>query len=229
MSPTTKTLIYCLDSLKVEKDTELYRKALELQKNAKEEDTNEWISVMRIIANVYSSYIFSQSQLSDFLTLSAKAIEGKTMSNVIFKMYSDIMENYENFSHSLKSNYPGIIVDVISILERGVDTKGSKVDPINIDRFYQLRKQQATVTEEGREVEKVHKEIGKKRATTTPAAAIHKEKILLLSKNDLVEKLSQITNRDRKELQESLATLQYSDLKKISELCHNYDIWNNSN
>src|SRR5919198_2530227 len=122
MSPTTKTLIYCLDTLKVEKDTELYRKALELQKDAIEEDTNEWISVMKIIANVYSSYIFSQSQLSDFLTLSAKAIEGKTMSNVIFKMYSDIMEN---FSHSLKSNYPGIIVDVISILERGVDTEGS--------------------------------------------------------------------------------------------------------
>jgi hypothetical protein len=28
------TLIYCLDVLKIEKDTELYRKALELQKDA---------------------------------------------------------------------------------------------------------------------------------------------------------------------------------------------------
>jgi hypothetical protein len=221
------TLIYCLDTLKVEKDTELYRKALELQKVAKEEeDTNEWISAMKIIANAYSSYIFSQSQLSDFLTLSAKAIEGKTMSNVIFKMYSDIMENYENFSHSLKSNYPGIIVDVISILERGVDTKGSKVNPINIERYYQLRKQQAITTEAERKKKK-------KAATTTittttgttatAAAAIHKEKILLLPKDDLVEKLSQITNRDTKELEESLARLQYSDLKKISELCQNYN------
>ena len=223
ISLKNSTLIYCLDSLKVEKDNELYRKALELQKVVKEEeDTNEWISSMKIIANVYSSYIFSQSQLSDFLTLSAKAIEGKTMSNVIFKMYSDIMEN---FSHSLKSNYPGIIVDVISILERGVDTTGSKVNPINIERYYQLRKQQAITTEAERKKKK-------KAATTTittttgttatAAAAIHKEKILLLPKDDLVEKLSQITNRDRKELEESLARLQYSDLKKISELCLNY-------
>ena len=69
------TLIYCLDVLKIEKDTELYRKALELQKDAKE-DINEWINAMKIIANAYSSYGFSQSQLSVFLTLSAKAIEG---------------------------------------------------------------------------------------------------------------------------------------------------------
>ena len=70
-----RTLIYCLEVLKIEKDTELYRKALELQKDAKE-DINEWISAMKIIANAYSSYGFSQSQLSDFLTLSAKVIEG---------------------------------------------------------------------------------------------------------------------------------------------------------
>jgi hypothetical protein len=51
--------------------------------------------------------------------------------------------------------------------------------------------------------------------------AIHNEKILL-SKNDLVESLSQITNRETKEIEESLARLQDSDLRKISELCHNY-------
>src|ERR671931_2601710 len=125
MSPS-KTLIYCLDTLRIDKDTELYRKALELQKDAIE-DSNEWISAMKIIANAYysslTSYSFSQSQLSDFLTLSARAIEGKKISNVILKMYRDIMGNY----NSLKSNYPTIIVDVISILNKGADTKGSRV------------------------------------------------------------------------------------------------------
>ena len=53
------TLIYCLDVLKTEKDIELYRKELDLQKDVKE-DTNEWISAMKIIANAYSSYVFSQ-------------------------------------------------------------------------------------------------------------------------------------------------------------------------
>jgi hypothetical protein len=217
------TLIYCLDTLKIEKDTELYRKALEPQKNSKE-DSNEWISVMKIIANAYSSltsYSFSQSQLSDFLTLSAKGIEEKSTSseiikNLIFKMYRDILENYENFSHSLKSNYPGIIVDVISIIDHGMDTKGSRVNPINIEKYYQLRKQQATT-----EVEEEQKEGTAAIPTTTAAAAIHKEKILL-SKKDLIERLFQITNRDRKELDKSLTRLQDSDLKKISELCRNY-------
>jgi hypothetical protein len=224
-----KTLIYCLDTLKIEKNTELYRKALELQKDTKE-DSNEWISAMKIIANAYSllksdsnsdssSYIFSQSQLSDFLTLSAKGIEEKGMGseiikNVIFKIYRDIMENYENFSHSLKSNYLGIIIDVISILHNGVDTKGTRVNPINIEKCYQSRKQQATTTEEEEQKEKTA-------TPTTAAAAVHKEKILLSNK-DLVERLAMITNRERKELEESLARLQYSDLKKISELCRNY-------
>lgn len=146
----------------------------------------------------------------------AKHIEEKSMSsemikNVIFKMYRDIMENYG----SLKSNYPGIIVDVISILHRGVDTKGSKVNPINIERYYQLRKQQATMNE----AERKKKEVATTTANTTTAAtaataAIHKKKILLLSKKELVDRLAQITNRDRKQLEEALARLQYSDLKK---------------
>jgi hypothetical protein len=124
--------------------------------------------------------------LSDFLTLSARAIEGKKISNVILKMYRDIMGDYD----SLKSNYPTIILDVISILHRGVDTKGTRVNPINIEKYYQSRMQQGTMIEEEGE---------EKTATTAAAAtAIHKEKILPLSKKDLLESLSQITNRDRK-------------------------------
>src|SRR5919197_1702519 len=176
-----ETLIYCLDILKVKEDSELYRKALELQKESVK-DSNEWIGAMKIIANAYyssvTSYTFSQSQLSDFLTLSARAIEGKKISNVILKMYRDIMGNYD----SLKSNYPTIIVDVISILNEGVDTKGFRVNPINIEGYYQSRMQQSMITAEGEE----------KTAPPTAAAAvaIHKEKILLLSKKDLVESLS---------------------------------------
>ena len=165
-----ETLIYCLDILKVKEDSELYRKALELQKESVK-DSNEWIGAMKIIANAYyssvTSYTFSQSQLSDFLTLSARAIEGKKISNVILKMYRDIMGNY----NSLKSNYPTIIVDVISILHRGVDTKGTRVNPINIEKYYQSRMQKGVIVEEE------HKEVGKKPATTstsTAAAATHK-------------------------------------------------------
>ena len=33
---------------------------------------------------------------------------------IVLKILRDIMENYENFDHRLKSNYPSIIVDVIN-------------------------------------------------------------------------------------------------------------------
>jgi hypothetical protein len=228
-----KTLLYCLNILKIENDNEIYRDILELvqEKDPKESGnvSNEWIRAIKIIANAYSSltssYVFSQSQLSDFLTLSAKGIEEKRTSsqiinNAIFKIYRDIIENYENFSHSLKLNFPTIVVDVISIINQGIDTKGTKVSSIGIEKYYQLRKQQSTAISE--EQKKEWKTPVTVIATsTTTADAIHKER-LLLSNKDLVERLAHITNRERKELEESLARLQDSDLKRISEICRNY-------
>jgi hypothetical protein len=228
-----KTLLYCLNILKIENDNEIYRDILELvqEKDPKESGnvSNEWIRAIKIIANAYSSltssYVFSQSQLSDFLTLSAKGIEEKRTSsqiinNAIFKIYRDIIENYENFSHSLKLNFPTIVVNVISIINQGIDTKGTKVSSIGIEKYYQLRKQQSTAISE--EQKKEWKTPVTVIATsTTTAATIYKER-LLLSNKDLVERLAHITNRERKELEESLARLQDSDLKRISEICRNY-------
>ncbi|MFL6394419.1 MAG: hypothetical protein ACJ708_07155 [Nitrososphaeraceae archaeon] len=82
-----KTLIYCLDILKIEKDSEFYRDALDLAQKNLIESANEWISATKIIAYTYSSLknnirddsscFFSLSQLSDFLTLSAKGMKTK--------------------------------------------------------------------------------------------------------------------------------------------------------
>ena len=226
MSPM-KTLIYCLSILRIEKDSEIYRSAVELVQKVpilSVNGNNEWINATKIIATAYSSltsYTFSQTQLSDFLTLSAKGIEEKRMNseiikNVLFKMYKDIIENYESFSQSLKSSYPRIVVDIIFIINQGIDTKGTKISPIGIENYYQLAKQQATGTGEGQE-----KTLATSTTTTTAATSIHKDKIQL-SNNHLVRRLSQMTNRQIKELEESLAKLQDSDLKRISELCQNY-------
>ena len=206
-------LLYCLNILKIEIDNEIYRNILELvqEKDPKESGnvSNEWIRAIKIIANAYSSltssYVFSQSQLSDFLTLSAKGIEEKRMSsqiinNVILKIYRDIIENYENFSHSLKLNFPTIVVDVISIINQGIDTKGTKVSSIGIEKYYQLRKQQSTaISEEEQKKEWKTPVTVIATSTTAAAATIHKERILLANK-DLVERLAHITNRKRKEL-----------------------------
>ncbi|HYY50545.1 MAG TPA: hypothetical protein VE643_06710 [Nitrososphaeraceae archaeon] len=205
------TLIYCLDVLKIKEDSEVYRNAQKLPI----ESENKWISATKIIANASVGYTFSQSQLSDFLTLAAKSIEHTNTSSdtIVFKIYRDIIENYDYFSESLKSNYPRIIVDVIST----IINHDSIVNPIIIEKYYQLKKQEAAVAKKGEE------HLGKtlNAPSFTTAAAIHKEK-LPLSNDELIQRLVQITNRDRISLQKAVERLPYSDLKKISELCRNY-------
>jgi hypothetical protein len=166
------TLIYCFDILKIKENTEVYRKAVELAQKAQIK-SNEWISAMKTIAHASRTYIFSQPQLSDFLTLAAKGIEQKKTSSeiIIFNMYRDIIENYDKFSNSLKSNFPEIIVDVISIINQSIDTNGNKIRTIGLDKYYQSRKQQAT--------SKVKEEPLTQAAPirTTTAVGIYNEKI----------------------------------------------------
>jgi hypothetical protein len=127
------TLTYCLNILKIKEDSEVYRNAVNLGQKAPIDSSNEWVSAMKTIASVSKDYIFSKSQLSDFLTLAAKGIEhNKTSSEVmVFKIYRDIIENYDNFTDSLKSNYPVIMVDVISAINHD-----SRVNPIIIEKYY---------------------------------------------------------------------------------------------
>jgi hypothetical protein len=102
----------------------------------------------------------------------------------------------------------------------GIDTNGTKVNPISVGKYYQLGKQQDTMIEEKR-LEKTSIATTGATTTITRAAAIHRKKIPL-SKDELVEHLVHITNRDRKELQKSIERLSYLDLKKLSELSRNY-------
>jgi hypothetical protein len=231
-----QALDYCLDVLKIKENSEFYRNiSAEFMSQTKIplamiKTHGNWITAMKLIAdyskmlnynNNNNGHLFSQTQLYDFLTLATRVIEGDRANNIILKILRDITENYGNFSDYLKSNYPGIIVDVISIINKGMDTKGIKVNSISIEKYYQSRKQQqGTMTKEREE----QTTVTTASASTRAAASIGKDEILLslYSKNDLVESLSQITNRERKEIQESLAKLQNSDLKRISDLCRNY-------
>jgi hypothetical protein len=209
------TITYCLNTLKIKEDSKVYRNAVHLAQKAPIGSGNEWVNAMKTIASASEGYIFSKSQLSDFLTLAANGIEHTNTSSdtIVFKIYKDIIESYDCFSESLKSNYPRIIVDIIST----IINHDSRVNPIVIEKYYQLKKQEAAVAKKGEE----HLEKTLTTHTSTTAAAIHKEK-LPLSNDELIERLVQITNRDRVALQKAVEILPYSDLKKISELCRNY-------
>ena len=70
------TLDYCLTVLKIKEDSEVYRNAVEIAQKAQIE-SNEWISAMKSIAHASRTHVFSQPQLSDFLTLAAKGMSKK--------------------------------------------------------------------------------------------------------------------------------------------------------
>lgn len=224
-----QALNYCLNILRIREESEIYRNTTELIRKKAPltviKTYGNWITAMIIIAdcirrvkndNNDGCHVFSQSQLYDFLALATKVMEREgiwtgQVNNIIRKLMRDIMENYDNFDDILKSGYPMIIVDIISILHIGIDTKGVKVSSISIDKYYQSRKLQATT-------------IRATTTSTTVASNLHKDRIMLSSdlSEGLVESLLQITERRRTDLEESLARLPSPDLKRISELYQNY-------
>jgi hypothetical protein len=228
-------LIYCLDILKIKDDeSEIRRNTIEYIKKIPIENVksyNEWLTATRIIADIYAisnqgcngNYIFfSQSQVSDFLTLATKGIGEKEFStrkkSIIFNIFRDIIENYQNFDCILKSNYPQIIVDVMLILHTGSDAAGKKISVLGIDEYYKLRKSRAS--EETLAARAVDMHTTTRTITTTRAEHLKKDHQI---QEQLIQLLIQITGRRSKELEESLTILHNSDIKKISDLCANYN------
>jgi hypothetical protein len=204
-------LNYSLRILKVNEDTEVGRQIVTLAAERLPRNSSsdgKWLTVAKTIADICAEndrYIFSQSGLYDFLTLATRQMDEKhgkifASNDIVFKIYRDIMENYQSASSSLKANFPRIIVDMVSVLMKGRDTIGRDVGAHGIERYYETRKS---------EILPVKKESEKS--------------IIALEKDyDLIESLSQITGRDRSELLESLGKLDSTDVGKLSDLCLNY-------
>ena len=142
-------IIYCLDTIKI-KDLNIHTKALasvqDLHVNLVKK-FGKWILPLKVITNSceVNNYIFAQSQLLYFVTVAIKGIEQEKVASELvgdttFYMYKDILDNYESFPVTLKLIYPGIVVDMISILINGIDTKGKKVAIDSIPRYLESRK-----------------------------------------------------------------------------------------
>jgi hypothetical protein len=204
-------LNYSLDILKVNNETEIGRQIAELAAKRLPQNWSsggEWLTVTKIIADICAEndrHIFSQSGLYDFLTLATRQMDEKhgnvfASKEIVFKIYRDIMENYQSANTSLKANFPKIIVDMVSVLMNGRDTIGRDVGAHGIERYYQTRKS---------EILPIKKESGKSIDT-------------LEKDYDLIESLNQITGREKSELLESLSKLDSTDVGKLSDLCLNY-------
>ena len=224
-------LDYCLDILKIDKHDDgktetRIKKLLHTQNIAFFSTYHKRLITLKIIADfiTLTSNTLTQSQLYDFLMLSTAAVvsaEGVrgskrlqgTTNDIVFKIYGDLLENYQAASDILKLNYPGIIVDVVAVLNNGIDTSGKQVSVYGVYDYYLLRKS-----------EPVSNNIaGVDVSNKIPASEEDKNKTERdVSNNDLVQSLVRITGRNSKEIEESLTRLNNSDIERIRNLCVNY-------
>lgn len=226
-------LDYCLDILKIDKHDDdgktetRIKKLLHTQNIAFFSTYHKRLITLKIIADfiTLTSNTLTQSQLYDFLMLSTAAVvsaEGVrgskrlpqgTTNDIVFKIYGDLLENYQAASDILKLNYPGIIVDVVAVLNNGIDTSGKQVSIYGVYDYYLSRKS-----------EPVSNNIaGVDISNKIPASDEDKNKTERdASNNDLVQSLVRITGRNSKEIEESLTRLNNSDIERIRNLCVNY-------
>lgn len=214
-------LTSALDMLKIE-DAEVRKKAVKFLGSVSLATINaygRWITCVKAVADActVNGHEFSQSELCDFLAVAAKGMDSKragtkAVNDATFYIYMDIMENYQNADEKLRVNFPRIIVDVISILDKGVDTHGEAVGVYGIERYYQERKAQA-----------VHEDpVAGYAAKPVPHRIYQGQQAAPVElSDDLIENLSQLTGRTRKELEQSLASLPHADIKKITDLSIN--------
>ena len=227
---------------KIKQNTSSFVKNLETSNN-----DEFWINIMKAIVVICdeNKYIFSKAELCDFLTIGARGLDNKkyetkvnsenqlmnkVVSDAIFSIYKDIMENYDNVDSELKNYYPKIILNIISIIRRGSDISGEKVNLYGLERYY-LKIRHDAVNKKLDifepivvDVEKTDDIDAKKPnddSSLQPLIAPSvKENIM--SKKDLVNSLSVITGRKKNELNELLAKIPEQDFKKITDLCVNY-------
>ena len=218
-------LTSCLDMLKIE-NAEVRKKAVEFIGSLSLGTVSaygKWITAVKAIADscAVNEHLFSQSEMCDFLTVAAKGVDvkragAKTVSDATFHIYVDIMENYHKADENLKMHYPRVIVDTISALDKGVDTKGETVGVYSIDRYYQERK--STAKAEDPAASYVAKPVGESSRQPASASAPSPPSY----SDDLVENLMSVTGRTRKDLERSLAGLSAPDVKKINDLSVNH-------
>jgi hypothetical protein len=225
-------LDYCIDILKIDKQDDdvgktetRIKKLLHTQNIAFFSTYHKRLITLKIIADfiTLTSNTLTQSQLYDFLMLSTAAVisaEGVrgskrlqgTTNDIVFKIYGDLLENYQAANDILKLNYPGIIVDVVAVLNNGIDMNGKQVSVYGVYDYYLSRKSEPISNNI------VGVDVSNKITSDEDKDKTERD----ASNNDLVQSLVRITGRNSKEIEESLARLNNSDIERIRNLCVNY-------
>jgi hypothetical protein len=220
-----------------------------LSQTAVNKNNNIDFVAMKVIgdASATTRHIFTTSEINDFLTILANSMnvpntdkdyDNTYIDNVIFIIYKDLTENYSTFDDSLKLIYPKIILDVVSILLNKVDTKGRKIGIYGALNYYEEKKKeyysylddlnrnnQQSLRTTTKSETRINSKAVKIDSLSRPSESKDKNTFLLDDDDDnsILGSLIEITGRNRKSLNSSLSGLSDIDLKRLKDLCNNYD------
>lgn len=242
-----RILSQTLDELRIT-NNKIKQNTYSLVKNLETSNNNEfWINIMKALVVICdeNKYIFSKAELCDFLTIGARGLDNKkyetivnsenqlmnkVVSDAIFSIYKDIMENYDDVDNELKNYYPKIILNIISIIRRGSDISGEKVNLYGLERYYLKNKHDAVnkkldisepIVADAQKNDNIDAKKPNDNSSLQPLIP-SSVKENTMSKKDLVNSLSVISGRKKNELNELLAKIPEQDFKKITDLCINY-------
>jgi hypothetical protein len=235
-----------ITDLKVKKDAQEFIK----RTHPSAVDSNDlWLEIMKAIvasceANAYS---FSKSELCDLLTIGSKGLDltkvvgtskagvdvvnTRLVEDAILGIYKDIMENYDGYDDKLKSNYPRLVLNLSSIVHKGEDLGGERVGVYGLERYYQKSKRDAITKnlsaamtlqlEVNREIPDSEKVSDKQQPELF--SKTRTETIPKTQQRELVNSLSSLTQRKKRDIEELLGKLSDQDYRKISGLGLNHD------
>ena len=219
-------LNYCLNMLKINKhgdETEIKIKKAYAQNIAFFNTYHKRLLTLKIIVDflTFTSNILTQSQLYDFLVLSTAVVSAEGMrgnkrlqgtTDIVLKIYRDLLENYQTANNTLKFNYPSILLDVIAVLDKGIDMSGKQVSFYGVYDYYLSRKSELLSNSiSGEDIPKVRTSDEDKNKTEHDTAD-----------HDLIRRLVRITGKNFEEIHDSLTRLNNSDIERIRNLCLNY-------
>jgi hypothetical protein len=220
-------LSYYFSNLKIPPDDPLYSTSMSFVERISVKELQiqpSFLEAVRVIVHAARTigYYFSPSELSDLFTISvgeirkARSAEDKKLQifdQVVFNIYKDLNENYQGFTNSLKTSYPEILVNVISVIYSGKDTLGVHIDSYNAEAYYRTRKAQQDMAQS----------LNLDFSLETKANQIHEpvtERVMF--DKEFIDTVSQITGRTIESIQYALNGLSEYDLNSIKDLCTNY-------
>jgi hypothetical protein len=246
-----KILIRAFDELRIT-DVRIRKDAQEFIKRTYPTAFNSkdrWLEIMKaIVASCEANgYSFSKSELCDLLTIGSKGLDtakdlgttnvevdvanSRLIDDAILGIYKDIMENYDGSDDTLKSNYPRLVLNLTSIVHKGEDLAGERVGVYGLERYYQKSKKDATIRipsitmplQLESKYETIESDNVHEKQQTEVSRKSRSEIIPKAQRKDLINNLSSLTQRKKREIEELLAKISDQDYRKLSGLGLNHD------